>query len=255
MKKNKDNLKQIFIIEGIILILIASFIGYYSYEKIKEENILKNEIVNLTKKDLLKDSFDIKIKTTGDYAYIENAIKEYYKTLADNAKLINNYLSNEDLIQILSSSKLQSDAPSFTNSYKILNDTRTNYKEALNKIIELCNEDYIKKLIDKEKVSSKHYDLYLDLMYTKEDLKVLDKLKKDIQETSNNLGVFLDKVESMIKFLETNTKYWYIEDGNLYFETTNLLNQYNNLYKDMNNFVKEKFSKGVENTSKDKSNI
>lgn len=257
MKKKKGNLKQIFIIIGIILVIFASIIGYIVVKDLQQEDLLKKEIVNLSNKDLLTDNYEVEVKTTGDYAYIEEAIKTYYKRLADNVKLINDYLSNEDLIQILSATNLQSDAPKFEKSYKILTDTRTNYQSALKNIIDLCSEDTIKDLIDKEKVSDYYYDLYLELMYTKDDLDTLNKTKNEMQETSDNLGLFLDKVEAMIKFLESNTKYWYIEEGKLYFETTSLLNQYNTLYEDLNTFVNDKFSKDVnkENTSKENSNI
>ena len=162
--------------------------------------------------------------------------------LSDSIKTINSYLNDEDLIQILSAENLQVDGPNFEKSHKILNDTRNNSTLAMQTIIDLCNEDTIKNLIDKDKIDNYSYNLYLELMYTDNDLKELAETQKEMENISNHLNVFLDKVEAMIQLLEKNSSYWYIEDGQLYFETDALVSQYNGLYDDLNQYVKDNFS-------------
>lgn len=247
MEKKSSKGKSIFIFIGLILVIFAIVIGYLVVGDLKQEDLLKKEIVNVSNKDLLTDSYDIEVKTTGDYAYIEEAVKKYYKKLSDNVKIINNYLNDEDLIYILSAENLQSDGPKFEKSYQILKETKEKSTLALQNIIDLCKEDTIKDLIDKEKVDDYSYDLYLELMYTEDDLEVFAKTQSEMQTISDNLNVFLNKVEEMIKMLENNSDYWYIEDGQLYFETDDLVNQYNRLYNELNVFVKEKFSEYADN--------
>lgn len=244
MEKDRNKsykLKYILIFIGIILVIFVSVIGYLVVKDLEQEDILKKEIVNLANMDLVTGNYDVEVKTTGDYAYIEEAIKTYYKKLSDSVKVINNYLNDEELINILSASNLESDGPNFERSYKILSDTREMSNQAMATIINLCSEETIKGLIDKKKVDSYSFDLYLELMYTEDDLKNLEKTKTQMQVISTNLNTFLDKVEAMIKMLETNSGYWFIDEGQLYFEKDSLVTEYNNLYSDLNNFVNENF--------------
>ena len=243
--------------EWIILIIFVGIIGYLVVKDLEQEDILKKEIVNLANKDLVTDNYDIEVKTTGDYAYIEEAIKTYYKNLSDSVKTINNYLNDEDLINILSATNLENDGPKFENSYKILSETREQSNLAMQTIIDLCSEDTIKDLIDKKKIDDYSYDLYLELMYTEDDLEDFAKTKAEMQTVSNNLNTFLDKVEAMIKMLESNSDYWFIDEGQLYFEKDSLVTEYNNLYNDLNDFVNNNFTDNskTETTKTSNSNV
>lgn len=243
MKKKKGILKYIFITLGIILVIFSIVIGYLVITDLKQEDLLKKELVNLANKDLLNDNYDIKVKTTGDYAYIEEAVKSYYKKLSDNIKLINSYLNDEELINILSLENISKDKPNFNNSYKILNDTKEKVDKSLTEIINLCNEDTIKNLIDKEKVDDYSYELYLELMYTKDDIEEFNNTKNEMKTIGDNLNAFLDKVEAILNLLKDNSNSWFIENNELYFKTNSLVNKYNSLYNDLNTFVKDKFSK------------
>lgn len=242
-QKKKGKLKKNLLFIGALILVLAIIIGYITVKDSKQKEILKKEVVAVTNKDLLKDNYDIEIKTTGDYAYIEKVIKRYFKKLSNNIKLINNYLTDEDLIYILSAKNLKNDGPKFEKSYQTLKNTKDTITTAMQEISDLCNEDTIKSLIDKKKINSKHYELYLELMYNKKDLEELKNTKDQIQTTSDNLVTFLNKVEQMINMLEKNKDYWYIENEQLYFETDNLVNQYNKLYNELNTFIKEKFPK------------
>ena len=255
-RKKSNKLKYILIFIGIILVIFIGVVGYLIVKDLEQEDILKKEIVNLSNKDLVTDNYDIEVKTTGDYAYIEEAIKTYYKKLADSVKIINNYLNDKDLINILSAPNLESDRPKFENSYRILSETRDKSNQAMETIIDLCSEETIKELIDKKKIDSYSYDLYLELMYTEDDLKDLEKTKTEMQVVSDNLNKFLDKVEAMIKMLEANSDYWFIDEGQLYFEKDSLVTEYNNLYNDLNDFVNENFAESNDTeTTKTNSNV
>lgn len=258
MKKKKLSSGKIaFIVFGGIAFLFAFVIAYLVVADLKQENLLKQEIINVSNKDLLTDNYSVEVKTTGDYAYIEEAVKKYYKNLSDNIKVINSYLNDEELINILSYENISSDGPKFIKSYETLSKTKDKTSKSLNNIIDLCKEDTIKKLIDKDKVDDYTYDLYLTLMYTDEDKKKLEEAKTEIQEISDNLNVFLDKVKVMLDLLNQNSDYWFVKDGQLYFETDALVAKYNKLHDELNKFVKDKFSKYENNndSANDKNNI
>lgn len=247
MKKKDSKKKLIIIIASLIVVALVIAVGYSIYYRNNQVKLLNQEITLMLEKDLLNDDYTIKTKTSGDYAYVEERIKTYYKELSDNIKLIYAYLNDEALIKILSADNMANDGPNFETSYQTLNTTRENTDTAMNTIIELCSEEKIKSYIDKEKVSDYYYNLYLDYMYTEEELADLAATQNEIQEINTNLSIFLDKVEAILNMLKTNKDYWYIEDGILYFETNKLVDEYNTLYNDLNTFVTNNFSKYTNN--------
>ena len=240
MKKEKNKtLKTCLLIIGIIIAIGVAAIAYLVVVDLKEEDILKKEIVNLSNKDLLNDDYSIEVTTTGDYAYIEEAVKKFYKELSDSVKIMNQYLNDEDLINILSANNIQADGPKFQRSYKIIEETRTNSTNAIQTIANLCEEETIKNLIDKEKVDDYYYELYLQLMYTEEDLKTFAETKQEMEMLSTDLNRFLDKVTEMLNMLERNNGNWEIADGQLYFHSDALVNEYNTLYNELNQIANE----------------
>ena len=82
----KKKIKKVLLVIGIIIVVFAVIIGYFVYKDLKQEEVLKQEVITLSNKDLLNDNYDIEIKTTGEYAYVENAVKKFYKELSDNVK-------------------------------------------------------------------------------------------------------------------------------------------------------------------------
>lgn len=244
----KKGLKKVLIGIGVLLLIGVIGIGYAVYKDLKQEEVLKKEIINLTNKDLLEDNYNIDIKTTGDYAYVENAIKKYYKELSDNVKKLNYSLDDEELQNILSPENLDKDRPSFTNSRSLLNNAKKVSTDSLQKIATLCDENYIKNLLDKEKVSDYYLDFYQKIMYTEQDIKILLETKEEMETLSNNLNLFLDKVEEILSMLERNNKDWYIEEKQIYFQTEEEVNEYNKLYEELKTIANEKLdAKNIKN--------
>lgn len=221
----------------ILFILTFIIIGYNLINNKRQEELLKKEIINLVKKDLYKDNYDIEIMTKGKYSKKEKKLKIHYKELSNNIKLINNYLDNQDLINVLSLDNIKNNAPNFESNYNLVNNVRDKLNSSISIVINLSSEDSIKEILD-----------YKELGYIKNELKDLKSIKEETQIIVDDLNTFLDKVEVILNLLKNNSNNWYIKDNELYFKNNKLVNEYNNLYKDLNSYVKDKFSKYNKNT-------
>ena len=231
--------KKIAWIVGIIVVIVVAVIAYMVVSDSKQEELLKQEIVNLSNKDLAKDDFSIEVKTKGDYAYIEESIKKYYKELSDNVKKSNELMSDEDLINILSPSNLAQEDETMDASYQKVTQAKVQMQQVLQNMMDLCTEEKILSLIDKEKVDSYYYDLYKELMYTEEDLKELEETRKSAENLANTLDDFFDKVLEILDFLQDNYGDWYVEDDQLYLLTDEQVEQYNQLYEELQDLASE----------------
>ena len=235
-------IKKILIGIGVIFVAFAGLIGYFVYKDLKQEEILKKEIIDLSNKDLLQDNFNISIKTTGDYAYVENAIKKFYKELSDSVKMLNYSLDDDGLINILSIDNLQKERPNFLKSHSMIENAKKQSTDSLHKISQLCDEEYIKNLLDKDKVSDYYVKFYRQLMYSESDLKYFRETKESMEELSTNINLFLDKVDEILKMLEKNNDSWFIENQQIYFSSSKLVDEYNNLYKELKTIASEKLN-------------
>lgn len=220
----------------ILFILIFIIIGYNLTNNKKQEDLLKKEIINLVEKDLHKDNYDVRIKTKGEYSKKEKELKKHYKELSNNIKIINGYLDNQDLINILSLDNIKNNAPDFKDSYNLVNSVRDRLESSISTVINLSSEDSVREILGD------------NIDYIKDDLKDLKSIKEETQIIVDDLNIFLDKVEVILNLLKNNSNNWYIKDNELYFKNNKLVNEYNNLYKDLNGYVKDKFSKYNKNT-------
>lgn len=250
--KSKSILKKVILVVVAIVIVFAGVIIYMVVKDLQQEELLKQEIVNYSNKNLQTDEFPIIVKTTGDYAYVEEAVKKYYKNLSDNVKKINSSLKNDKLLTVLSPNSLQKDRPAYASSHEILKSTKDKVNEALKNIEELCDEKTIKNLIDKEKLDDGkyYYDLYLKFMYTEKDKADLAKTKESMEEVSKVFNEYLDKADEILNFLQANDSVVEYNGGAVYFSSTSKLEEYNKLVSDlqdiasgMNNIGSEKESK------------
>ena len=233
--KNKKLIKKIIIGIVIVVVIIIGLIFFMAFKELQEEDILKQEIINYSNKDLSKDNYPIEVKTTGDRAYVEEAVKKYYKSLSDSVKTINSLLNDEELTNILTINSLRNDSPNYTKSHTLISDTKSKVTKELENISRLCEEDTIKNLIDKEKLSDSeyYYDFYLNLMYTEKDLENFKSTKEEMATLSNNLNEFLNKADEILTFLETNANYIEYTNTDIYISDNNILNKYNNLIEEL----------------------
>jgi len=234
-RKPKKTVKKVLLAIGLIVALLLAIIIITVIKQLQEEETLKNEIISYSNKDLATDNFKIEIKTTGDCAYIEEAIKKYYKELSDNVKEINSYLTKEEFTKILSAENLSKDHPDFILSHATVTNTKTKMKKLLSNIEKMCDEKTLDSLIDKEKLSDReyYYDLYKELMYTKQDLKELRKVKDQMKELSMTLTEFLDKIDEMLTYLQINDNEIEYQNTNLFFKSEKTLTEYKKLLAEL----------------------
>lgn len=227
-------------IKGSIFVLSAIFIGLvisFLIINIKEKNTLYKELSEYTSKNLDTDNFKINIKTKGDYAYIEKLVKKFYKDLSDNVKDINYYLNNEDFMTILSVNQLQQNRPNYTYNHVTIKSTKSKVNKAINNIKNLCDEDNIKKLLNKKKLTKGMenylYDLYLDYIYNEDDATRLDNTKEEMENLSIQLNEFLDKIDEILVFLNKNDATLVFNKDSISFSDDDVLEEYKKLYDDL----------------------
>lgn len=251
-KKKHKTLKKVILAVVVIFVAFAAMIIYFVAKDLKQEELLKQEIVNYSNKNLQTDEFPIVVKTTGDYAYVEEAVKKYYKNLSDNVKALNSYLKNDKLLTVLSPNSLKDDRPAYASSHEVIKSTKDKVNEALKNIDELCDEKTIKSLIDKEKLDDGeyYYDLYLKFMYTKKDKEELDKTRKSMEEVSKAFNEYLDKADEILTFLQANDSVIEYKGNGVYFSSNSQLEQYNKLVTELQDIANSMNNIGSEKKSK-----
>lgn len=251
MKKRKSGVRKILLGIGILFLVFVLFIFYLVFQDLRQEDILKQEIVNVSNLDLARDDYKIFVKTKGDYAYVEEAIKKYYKELSDYVKLLNRYSQMDGISDILSVNSLELERPYFKESHKKILEEKKNTVDSIRKIANLCDEGTIKGLISREKVDDYYYDLFLEMMYTEDDLKEFSALKDEMQQLADDLEKFLDKMDETLNFLEKNNDSWFTEGNLIYFNTDVLVQEYNSLYSELGD-LSDKLSQEVQEDNQDK---
>lgn len=228
-KKTNKKRTLVCVIISIILILFAIF-GYFIYSDLKQEELLRDEIEAYMELDFATDDYSVEVKTTGDYAIVEEAIKTYFKDMSDIVKQVSKLENDEEFLNILTPQNFKNDGPSFTTSLAKIESVRTDVEGNINKFIEMCEEDYIMSLIEKnENLDSYYVELYRELMYTEEDLKEIQETKEEMVKVRDTFNTFLDDCEEILLFLKKNSGKWLIENDTIIFNTDKLLEEYNAL--------------------------
>lgn len=226
------NKKLLGSIATVVVVVVIAVAGYFFTQGTRQEKLLIEEVNTISKMDITKQDVNLPIKTTGDYAVVERAIKSYLSEFGEKAKSVSTILSDEKIAKLLSADNYKEDGPEFKATKEFIATTRTNFNENMDRLVSMCKEETIVENIKKENLSSKYEELYKTLMFD-------DKVKKDLVEAGDQLSESSELVNSMlntqeeiINFLANNASAWSINSRNqVEFKDAGLLSQYNTLVR------------------------
>lgn len=217
----------------LIIIAILIFIGYKLYSKcnkLKQEEILINEINKISSLDASTANYNTDIKTKGDYAIVEKTLKNYLNDFSVALQEFTAISQNEELSNILSVSNYTADGPDFVKTKQLIADTQKNLSEKFEKLKNMCTEDYIMEQIKSTGVKEYYINLYKTLILEEDsDKGVLDDAKSKIEETNSLITSLLTASNNIITFLSENKNSWEISGNQIIFSTQENLDTYNSL--------------------------
>lgn len=226
--------KKIFITIGVVVILIAVLIAIFVVKDLRQEKTLRDEIASIQElagseqMDMDVDAVNEKlghIVTTGDYAKVEKAVKNYMADNFNNAITIAEVLSDEVLTSALTAENYTSDGPDFVKTKLLLSDLQKRLTKAKEEQKRLStNETVMSYLKDKE--DSYYVNLYKEIIGEEESA------SEDAIEIGQSIDEVLDMVaveQRVIDFLSENKGQWTVQDGIIAFSDEALNVQYNQL--------------------------
>lgn len=225
--------KNVIILISAVFIIIT-LIAIFVVKDLRQEKTLRDEIASIQElagseqMDMDVDAVNEKlghIVTTGDYAKVEKAVKNYMADNFNNAITIAEVLSDEVLTSALTAENYTSDGPDFVKTKLLLSDLQKRLTKAKEEQKRLStNETVMSYLKDKE--DSYYVDLYKEIIGEEESA------SEDAIEIEQSIDEVLDMVaveQSVIDFLSENKGQWTVQDGIIAFFDEALNVQYNQL--------------------------
>ena len=172
--------RKIIIVIVVVVLVIVATITFFVIKDLQQEKSLRKEIDEIQKEMVDFEQIDVdkiskKLKatvTTGDYAKIEKAIKNYMADNLNTMLTISEALNDEVIPNALTAENYQNDGPDFVKTRKILKNTQDKLSASKETMIILSKDDtvmsYLKNVDD-----SYYIDLYKE------------KMRKDYQEIPN----------------------------------------------------------------------
>lgn len=222
--------KKILIIIGVLILLVAILIAVFVVKDLRQEKTLRDEIASIQElagseqMDAVNEKLG-HIVTTGDYAKVEKAVKNYMADNFNNAITIAEALNDEVLTNALTAENYMSDGPDFVKTKLLLSDLQKRLTKAKEEQKRLStNETVMSYLKDKE--DSYYVNLYKEIIGEEESA------SENAIEIEQSIDEVLDMVaveQSVIDFLSENKGQWTVQDGIIAFSDEALNVQYNQL--------------------------
>lgn len=230
---------------GIIIVLVILILAvgvYFVSKKLEQEVALRTEIqeVGEMTKDIqtidideLNEKLDTTV-TTGDYAIVEKAVKQYLKDTINYSLEIKEILESEKFAEIVTAENYQNDRPDFTESLNFINETRTKLEEADDFFNTMLSEDGVMSYID-GKIDDQYYiDVYREVAIGAEGESAVANDKETIANSINTVIDLLNTEEKIINMLKENNDSWQIQGNQIVFDSNELIDEYNSYVNELN---------------------
>lgn len=226
--------KKIVFIFVILLILLFLFVGFLVINDIVEERRLESEINSLMKFDITTDRYNTEIKCSGEYALVEEAIKDYLDSYAVDFQSVLALKNDQQFLSLLSVSNYSDDGPEFSKSIEYIEVEKEKFNSSIDALIVKCDEERIKENIYNYTSNSYFVELYNELMLNDDMSDDFNTTKKQLEDLKENVNVIFDTSLEIFHFLKLHQGEWEIQDNQIKFKTTELVNAYNNLINQVN---------------------
>ena len=224
-----SNKKKFFII--FLFILLDSFllIGYLVIRDKTNLTNLKKEVKEINKLDFTKDSYNRRIKTSGDYALVEKTIKNYLNDYSKGVQEVKSTMNDTKLTKVLSFDNYSTDGFEFVESFKYLSSEKESFNKEIDLLIKKSDKKYIEKYIDKKIKDNYYNNLCTELMITEERVKSLEETKNTLEEIKAKVNKIIDTSTEVLNLLKDNKDDCVLEDGQIKFKSKAVFDKYNEL--------------------------
>lgn len=232
----KKRTKILSVVGIIVLIMIAGILYLVALDE-KQNELLTEELAQINSYAQSENINNEELQailnrtvTTGDYAKIEVACKQYLTDLLDRQEKIKQILEDEELTKILSAENYQADGPEFVNTKQYITTTKTNLNQYMGELIQLLSKEKMVSYIEKQNIDASDIEIYeQDLAEQINE----EELKDELQSSVGEITKILDIAEKVIDFLVENKQNWKVEGENIIFENVTLSDQYNTLIAEL----------------------
>lgn len=219
--------KKLFLI--IICILLNSFliIGFLVVRDATMANTLKEEAKTISKLDITKNRYNLKVRTRGNYGIVEKSVKTYLDDYAISLQKMLSIMGDSKLTQLFSYNNYVKDGPEFKESLTYLQAAKEEFNSQIDQLLVNSEEDVI-RAYGKEKISNTHYyDLYVDMILSDSMKKQFSDAKFFLSQIKVEANEVFEVSGELLNFLIVNKDFWKLEEGEIRFQTEALYNQYN----------------------------
>lgn len=230
--------KKALIIIGVVVAIIVGIITYFVVTDLNQEEKLRTELTEISNLVAVYENIDMDkvnkkldtIITTGDYAIVERAFKDYLKDNFNNSIEMANLLNDERITKSLTVENYKEDGKDFKNTKAYLSETINKLENCKNKYYEFLTEEKAMSYINNKNLDSYYIDFYKDEFV--KDIET-DKDDKTIENSISDVISLLQNSEKVINFLVNNKDSWEIDGENISFNSDVLSNQYNELINNL----------------------
>lgn len=240
-KISKGLLVTIIVIACVLIFAIVGVLGYLAFDKAKkqeQEKILSDEITSM----YTSQKISTQIKTTGKFANVEYALKEYYTEYINASKDLKDIYSKNLLDSCLTATSISSDGPEFTKTRENIKKIRDVQTATISKYNEFISDEYINNKAKELNLNEYYTNLYIS------EINNTLKVKEDFEKINNLIKQYnnwIDKIEDVVNFLTENKASWKVNQNSLIFTSTTLVTKYNTLItalKTQESLLKIKFN-------------
>lgn len=208
----------------IVLVIVGGLIYFVSSDLKEEEKLLAEmdavyELMNTHNTSELNKKLD-KIITTGDYAVVEKAAKNYTKDLYNTIINISDILDDDRIMTLTTYENYENDGPNFIESKAYIIETKEKLENYKNIYQELYTKEKANSYLEKN-LDSYYLDFYHQIIGKEDNKEVIDNIDEIVMILNNSLTV--------LNFLVDNQDFWTLENEMISFDNEQLSNQYNEL--------------------------
>lgn len=231
-RSKKKVIITIIIVVVIVLLAGGGFIFYHGNQTgklIAEVNKMAEVQVINDDGSLVESPIDMKIKTTGSYAVVEETLKSYMNEIITETQEVVKNLDEDKIMNLVSIDNIKEDGPDFTNSKAEIANMREAIDIYVSRMEENTKEDNLLSRIDDKNVSQYYKELYKQLAIDEESGASMKSAIEELKTAQEQAKVALDDLESIFNFLSENKNEWQVEGEQIVFTTQSAYDEYTNL--------------------------